>query len=253
MTQRYYISISYNGSNYCGWQIQPNDVSVQETVSKCLSTILGEEILITGAGRTDAGVHAKYMPAHFDVSSPIADCARLVSRLNSFLPKDIAILGLCPVHADAHARFDATARSYEYHVVTTKSPFHEGLACRLIHPVEFEAMNQAAKRLFDYTDFTSFSKLHTDVKTNDCTIMRAEWEQVGPDHWVFHIRANRFLRNMVRAVVGTLLRVGQGEIDVDGFCRIIEAKDRCKAGQSVPACGLYLTEVAYPYPLEYLK
>ncbi|MDO4190999.1 MAG: tRNA pseudouridine(38-40) synthase TruA [Bacteroidales bacterium] len=249
--QRYYISTCYDGANYCGWQIQPNGKSVQEVVSKCLSLLLGEELLVTGAGRTDAGVHARFMPAHFDVQVPIADTVALVGRMNRFLPKDIAVRGLCAVHADAHARFDATARSYEYHVVTEKSPFDEGHAYRLPYAVDFEAMNQAAKRLFDYTDFTSFSKLHTDVKTNDCTIYRAEWEQIDATHWVFHISANRFLRNMVRAVVGTLLRVGRGEIDIAGFCRIIEAKDRCQAGQSVPACALYLTDVVYPYPLEW--
>lgn len=248
--ERYFISISYNGTKYCGWQIQPNGISVQEVVSKCLSTILREEILITGAGRTDAGVHAKKMIAHFDVSVPIKDIQLLVRNMNSFLPVDIAISGLCPIHADAHARFDATSRSYEYHVITKKSPFHNDLACRLNGMVDFEAMNRAAKLLFNYIDFTSFSKLHTDVKTNNCNIYRAEWVQIEPDHWVFHISANRFLRNMVRAVVGTLLRIGKGEITEKEFTDIIEAKDRCQAGQSVPACGLYLVDVSYPYPID---
>jgi tRNA pseudouridine38-40 synthase len=241
---RYFITLSYNGKNYHGWQIQPNGSSVQETLEKALSTMLRCPISIVGAGRTDAGVHAKKMIAHFDTDVAL-NTLELPRRLNCFLPTDIAIQKIEPVANDLHARFSATKRSYEYHLVTEKDVFCTETA--YFHPgtLDFDAMNQAAAQLFNYIDFTSFSKLHTDVKTNNCTIFEARWEQLSPSHWVFHISADRFLRNMVRAIVGTLLQVGTQKITIDDFKRIIESKDRCQAGTSAPAHGLYLTDVKY--------
>ena len=241
---RYFITLSYNGKNYHGWQIQPNGSSVQETLEKALSTMLRCPISIVGAGRTDAGVHAKKMIAHFDTDVAL-NTLELPRRLNCFLPTDIAIQKIEPVANDLHARFSATKRSYEYHLVTEKDVFCTETA--YFHPgtLDFDAMNQAAAQLFNYIDFTSFSKLHTDVKTNNCTIFEARWEQLSPSHWVFHISADRFLRNMVRAIVGTLLQVGTQKITINDFKRIIESKDRCKAGTSAPAHGLYLTDVKY--------
>ena len=241
---RFFITLSYNGKNYHGWQIQPNGSSVQETIEKALGTILRSEISIVGAGRTDTGVHAKKMIAHFDTDIEI-NTTELPRRLNCFLPSDIAIQKIEPVADDLHARFSATKRSYEYHLVTEKDVFCTETAYFYLGTLDFDAMNEAASKLFNYIDFTSFSKLHTDVKTNNCTIYEARWEQVSPSHWIFHISADRFLRNMVRAIVGTLLMVGTKKISVDGFCQIIESKDRCKAGTSAPAHGLYLTEVVY--------
>ena len=241
---RYFITLSYNGKNYHGWQIQPNGSSVQETLEKALSTMLRCPISIVGAGRTDAGVHAKKMIAHFDTDVAL-NTLELPRRLNCFLPTDIAIQKIEPVANDLHARFSATKRSYEYHLVTEKDVFCTETA--YFHPgtLDFDAMNQAAAQLFNYIDFTSFSKLHTDVKTNNCTIFEARWEQLSPSHWVFHISADRFLRNMVRAIVGTLLQVGTQKITIDDFKRIIESKNRCQAGTSAPAHGLYLTDVKY--------
>ena len=241
---RYFITLSYNGKNYHGWQIQPNGSSVQETLEKALSTMLRCPISIVGAGRTDAGVHAKKMIAHFDTDVTL-NTLELPRRLNCFLPTDIAIQKIEPVANHLHARFSATKRSYEYHFVTEKDVFCTETA--YFHPgtLDFDAMNQAAAQLFNYIDFTSFSKLHTDVKTNNCTIFEARWEQLSPSHWVFHISADRFLRNMVRAIVGTLLQVGTQKITIDDFKRIIESKDRCQAGTSAPAHGLYLTDVKY--------
>ena len=241
---RYFITLSYNGKNYHGWQIQPNGSSVQETLEKALSTMLRCPISIVGAGRTDAGVHAKKMIAHFDTDVAL-NTLELPRRLNCFLPTDIAIQKIEPIANDLHARFSATKRSYEYHLVTEKDVFCTETA--YFHPgtLDFDAMNQAAAQLFNYIDFTSFSKLHTDVKTNNCTIFEAHWEQLSPSHWVFHISADRFLRNMVRAIVGTLLQVGTQKITIDDFKCIIESKDRCQAGTSAPAHALYLTDVKY--------
>ena len=241
---RYFITLSYDGTAYHGWQIQPNGSSVQETIEKALSTILRTEISIVGAGRTDTGVHAKMMIAHFDTDVKF-DAKELPRRLNCFLPSDIAIQKIEPVADDLHARFSATKRSYEYHLVTEKDVFCTETAYFYPGALDFDAMNEAASKLFNYIDFTSFSKLHTDVKTNNCTIFEARWEQISPSHWVFHISADLFLLNMVRAIVGTLLMVGTKKITVDDFCKIIESKDRCKAGTSAPAHGLYLTNVIY--------
>lgn len=241
---RYFIYLSYNGENYCGWQIQPNGVSVQETIEKALSTLLRVPVSIVGAGRTDAGVHARMMTAHFDSEQEITDLLLLANKLNSLLPKDIAIQKVIEVKPDAHARFDAASRLYRYYITTEKDPFLHHLKYKIYGNPDIEAMNACAKVLFDYEDFTSFSKLHTDVKTNNCTIMLARWEQAGNDY-IFTIKANRFLRNMVRSIVGTLLEAGRGKITTDDFRRIIEAKDRCEAGTSVPGHALFLEEIEY--------
>ena len=246
---RYFISLCYDGANYHGWQKQPNGISVQEVLNKALSTLLRETIEVTGAGRTDAEVNASLMVAHFDINkeSPLRDedLVQLKYRLNKLLPKDIAVFDICGVADDAHARFSATSRTYHYYIITEKSPF-EPYAYRFPQPLDFEKMNEAAKALYDYTDFTSFSKLHTDVKTNNCKIMHAKWTQVSPIKWCFTIKADRFLRNMVRAIVGTLLDVGRGTINIQQFREIIEKKDRCSAGSSVPGNALFLSDITYP-------
>lgn len=242
---RYFIEFAYNGKNYCGWQFQPHSPSVQETLNKALSLLLRTEIDVTGAGRTDTGVHATQMYAHFD-HEEIANTDTLMQKLNSFLPKDIVVYRFIPLHDEAHARFDAVRRTYEYHIHTFKDAFvHEG-SWYNFHHLDVEKMNEAAKVLFDYTDFKCFSKTHTDVKTFNCKIMQAEWEQHGT-RLVFTISADRFLRNMVRAIVGTLVNVGLGKITTDDVRAIIESRDRGLAGFSVPAHGLYLTKVIYPY------
>jgi tRNA pseudouridine38-40 synthase len=242
---RYFIEFAYNGKNYCGWQFQPHSPSVQETLNKALSLLLRTEIDITGAGRTDTGVHATQMYAHFDYEE-IADADTLIKKLNSFLPKDIVVYRFIPLHDGAHARFDAVRRTYEYHIHTFKDAFvHEG-SWYNFHHLDVEKMNEAAKVLFDYTDFKCFSKTHTDVKTFNCRIMKAKWEEHGT-RLVFTISADRFLRNMVRAIVGTLVNVGLGKISIDDVRAIIESRDRGLAGFSVPAHGLYLTKVIYPY------
>ena len=243
---RYFLKLAYNGCDFHGWQSQPNATSVQESIEKALSMVLREPIAITGAGRTDAGVNAAMMYAHFDTQSPIKDAKTLVMRLNSILGKDIAIFDILPGHDDAHARFDAKARTYKYFVHTEKSPFLYPFSWKSTCKLDFDLMNQAAERLKDYIDFTSFSKLHTDVATNNCRITHARWEQEG-NQWVFTITADRFLRNMVRAIVGTLVDVGRGKITVEQFCEIIEKKDRCSAGTSMPGNALFLWNVEYDY------
>ena len=242
--QRYFIYLAYDGTNYHGWQIQPNGISVQECLMKALSTFLRREIEVIGAGRTDAGVHASLMVAHFDFDEPLDEIS-VADKLNRLLPPDISIYRVCRVRPDTHARFDATARTYKYYVTTSKYPFNRQYRWRLYNQLNYERMNEAARILFEYNDFTSFSKLHTDVKTNNCRIYKAGWEQEG-DVWVFTVQADRFLRNMVRAIVGTLLEVGRGKLTVEGFRKVIEAKDRCKAGTSVPGHALFLVDVTYP-------
>ncbi len=243
--QRYFIYLAYDGTAYHGWQIQPNGTSVQACLMKALSTLLRREVDVVGAGRTDAGVHASLMVAHFDSDAPL-DTVLMPDKLNRLLPPDISVYRLRAVKQDAHARFDATARTYRYYVTTVKTPFNRQYRCRLFQTPDFERMNEAAQILFDYTDFTSFSKLHTDVKTNNCRIMQAGWTQQDESTWVFTIRADRFLRNMVRAIVGTLLEVGRGKLSIEGFRQVIEQRDRCRAGTSVPGNALFLVDVAYP-------
>lgn len=246
--QRYFIYLAYDGTNYHGWQIQPNGSSVQECLMKALATFLRREVEVIGAGRTDAGVHASLMVAHFDNEEEL-DTLIVTDKLNRLLPPDISVFKVCRVKRDAHARFDATARTYKYYVTTTKYPFNRQYRCRVYGTLDFELMNRAAVTLFDYSDFTSFSKLHTDVKTNLCRIMHAEWTQEDDTTWVFTIQADRFLRNMVRAIVGTLLEVGRGKLTVEGFRQIIEQQDRCKAGTSAPGNALFLVDVEYPQDL----
>jgi len=243
--KRYFLYFSYKGTAYHGWQIQPNGISVQEVLTKALCTILRNEIELTGAGRTDTGVHARLMVAHFDYEGNFPTEFDLTAKLNSYLPKDIAVFKIREVQTDAHARFDAMSRKYEYHVVLHKSVFKTDLAARISNPLNFEAMNLAAATLKEHRDFTSFSKLHTDVKTNNCVIKQAEWSQ-RDEEWVFTIEADRFLRNMVRAIVGTLFEVGRGKLTIGEFGQVIELKDRCKAGTSVPSHGLYLVDIKYP-------
>ena len=226
--------------------MQPNGLAVQEVLQHALRTVLrAPRLEVVGAGRTDAGVHARLMVAHFDADLDGRPWTDWLAKWNSLLPADVAVHDVRPVRADAHARFDAMARRYEYHVVLRKDVFRTGLAARLHRAPDFERMNEAARLLLGRHDFTSFSKLHTDVKTNICTVTHAEWTQRDGE-WVFTIEADRFLRNMVRAVVGTLLEVGRGRMPVDGFARVIEARDRCRAGTSAPAQGLYLVDVRYP-------
>ena len=243
---RFFITLSYCGTAYHGWQRQPHDTSVQEVLEGALSTVLRQPVAVTGAGRTDTGVNAAMMVAHFDCDIAIGQ--KVVHSLNGVLPHDIAVTSIVQVGDDAHARFDATSRTYRYLVHHAKSPFMHTHSWFCPHRLDYEMMNRAAARLLDYTDFTSFSKLHTDVKTNNCRIDKACWERQG-DMWYFEITADRFLRNMVRAIVGTLVEVGLGKLTVDGFCRIIEQRNRCCAGTSMPGHALYLWEITYPYPI----
>ncbi|MFA5326637.1 MAG: tRNA pseudouridine(38-40) synthase TruA [Prolixibacteraceae bacterium] len=245
MTQRYFIELAYKGTKFHGWQIQPNAVSVQECLEKALSVILREPISVTGAGRTDTGVHASYYVAHFESSNLNLAEPDFVYKLNSFLDKDIVIFSISKVGFEAHARFNAISRTYRYYLNVRKNPFTQETSWHFYKQPDVVVMNEACLILFDYTDFTSFSKLHTDVKTNNCKIFQAEWIQIGSE-LIFTVRADRFLRNMVRAIVGTLLEVGLGNIDLAEFRRVIESKDRSAAGMSVPAHGLFLTDIEYP-------
>jgi tRNA pseudouridine(38-40) synthase len=331
---RYFIYLQYDGAAYHGWQSQPNATSVQQTIEEKLSLLLQRELFIVGAGRTDAGVHARLMTAHFEVAgglrladgrlscltpdeapqaavtaptaeaeiddeesrerarrdeekraawlrvgrntdddfsyhnfgrSPIEEdglteefveqqrtaCNYLAERLNHILPPDIAIVRIVPVRPMAHARFSPTSRTYRYYITTRKCPFDRDYTYRIYWDLDVQLMNRAAARLFTYTDFTSFSRLHTDVKTNNCHIMEACWEEREPGQLVFTIRADRFLRNMVRAVVGTLMLVGRHKLTVEEFCKTIERKDRCQAGDSAPAQALFLEDIEYPEELFY--
>lgn len=242
---RYFLTFAYNGTPYHGWQRQPNAPSVQQTLEEALSTLLRQDIAVTGAGRTDTGVHAQTMVAHFDVELSQEKEANLRHLLNRYLDENIAIHSLKPVLDDAHARFDATARTYQYHLGFQKHPFKQGLHYQIPTNLDVERMNAAAQILLEYTDFEAFAKKHSDVKTFLCDISYARWERIDQGA-IFTITANRFLRNMVRAIVGTLLEVGKGKISVEAMHQIIQSKERGEAGYSVPACGLYLTEIHYP-------
>jgi tRNA pseudouridine38-40 synthase len=241
---RSFITLSYDGTAYHGWQVQPHSNSVQEELQKALSTLLRENIEIVGAGRTDTGVHARKMIAHFDFG-PL-DGKQLVYKLNKILPRDIAVQSVDEVAEDMHARFSAKSRTYHYFLHLSKNPFLRAYSWQMYGDLDFEKMNEAAKVLMEYRDFTSFSKTNTDTKTNDCTITEAHWKNVGGNQWRFTISANRFLRNMVRAVVGTLFEVGKGRMSEEEFSDVIAAHDRCRAGHSVPAEGLSLVEIKYP-------
>jgi tRNA pseudouridine38-40 synthase len=254
--QRYFIELAYDGTNYHGWQVQPNAVTVQEVLEKALATLLRHPVEIIGCGRTDTGVHAKEYFAHITPQPPEGGAEDAIQKfplqgvrgLNALLPPSIAVKNIIPVHADAHARFDAMLRTYEYHVHFEKDPFLNGYSWLLRDKPNLELMNHAAAIIMEYTDFSCFSKSNTQVKTNNCKIAKAEWIETK-NGIVFYISADRFLRNMVRAIVGTLITIGKGDMQPEDIRRVIESKNRSNAGMSVPACGLYLTEVKYPYPL----
>jgi len=242
---RYFIELAFNGTAFHGWQIQPGAVTVQETINHAVSTLLSEPVNLVGCGRTDAGVHASHFVAHFEVINPISDCDQLVYKLNRFINMPIRIDRVVPVTVETHARFQAVSRTYHYLISEGKAPFMNDFAWVLPLPLDIDAMNAACRLLIGKQDFTSFSKLHTDVKTNICEVYEAGWiNQSGC--LVFRIRSDRFLRNMVRAIVGTLVEVGKGKITVSDVDRILREMDRSKAGMSVPAKGLYLTKVEYP-------
>ncbi|MCL9808412.1 tRNA pseudouridine(38-40) synthase TruA [Flavobacterium luminosum] len=242
---RYFIEFAYNGTHYHGWQYQPNAISVQETLNKIFSTLLQQEIDIVGAGRTDSGVHASLMYGHFDTDKEI-DKDKLIYKANSFLPKDIIVYDIIPVHEEAHARFDATSRTYHYFISTKKDIFGNETSWYNQLPLDLEAMNEAAQLLLNFTDFQCFSKSNTDVFTYNCKITEAYWRKEN-NKLIFTITADRFLRNMVRAIVGTLVNIGLHKITKEDFIKIIESKDRKQAGFSVPAQGLFLTNITYPY------
>lgn len=241
---RYFITLSYDGTRFHGWQIQPNGISVQEELERALSTLLRRPTAVTGAGRTDAGVHARMMVAHFDTDAAI-DPRQLAYKLNRLLPRDIAVERIVPVADSMHARFSATSRMYRYYIHTCKEPFLRAYSCEMHYPLDFGKMNEAARMLLDYSDFGAFCKAHTDVKTTLCTVTHAEWTQLSPVSWRFEIRANRFLRNMVRAVVGTLIEVGRGRLSLNGFRRVVEGRQRSEAGESMPGNALFLEDIVY--------
>ena len=241
---RFFITLSYDGTRFHGWQIQPNGISVQGELQRGLSLLLRQEIIVTGAGRTDAGVHASMMVAHFDYVGEL-DCRQLAYKLNKLLPQDIAVQKVEQVSDDLHARFSATSRTYYYHIHTEKSPFERHYSCELHYPLDFDKMNEAARILMEYEDFGAFCKSHADVKTTLCHVTKAEWHQTSSFTWYFEITANRFLRNMVRAVVGTLIEVGRGRMTFDDFRTVIEGKRRTEAGESMPGNALFLVNITY--------
>ena len=241
---RYFVTFSYDGARYHGWQIQPNGDSVQARLQEALSTLLRQEIGVTGAGRTDAGVHARMMVAHFDCDSEL-DCPQLAYKLNRLLPYDIAVEKVEPVGDEMHARFSATSRTYHYYIHTVKAPFQRAYSCELHYPLDFAKMNEAGQLLMGYDDFGAFCKAGADVKTTLCRVTEARWIQTSPSTWYFRITANRFLRNMVRAVVGTMIDVGRGRLSLDEFCKVIEGKRRTEAGESMPANALFLENITY--------
>ena len=246
---RYFVTFSYDGSRYHGWQIQPNGNSVQAELQRALSTLLRQEISVTGAGRTDAGVHARMMVAHFDLPSNAeldgTGCEQLAYKLNRLLPWDIAVQKVEVVSDDLHARFSAKSRMYRYYIHTAKNPFLRPYSCELHYPLDFEKMNEAARLLSDYEDFGAFCKSGADVKTTLCDVTHAEWVQTSATSWYFEIRANRFLRNMVRAVVGTLIEVGRGRLSIEDYKKGIEGKQRSDAGESMPGNALFLEDIVY--------
>jgi len=243
---RYFIFISYKGTSYHGWQIQSNSITIQKILDDALSVILNEKIATTGAGRTDTGVHASVFCAHFDCTiSDLSSERNLVYRLNSFLPPDISVKSIIKVRPDANARFSAVSRTYMYYISRIKDPFSDTSSWSLQGNIDVSIMNQACEILLNHSDFTSFSKLHSDAKTNICKIHMAGWEETN-NKLIFTIKADRFLRNMVRAIVGTMVEIGYGKMNLLKFEEIIMAKDRCRAGKSAPAKGLFLTYIEYP-------
>lgn len=240
---RYFMQLSYRGEGFLGWQVQPQGITVQGTLQDALSRLLHCTVEVTGAGRTDTGVNARMMIAHFDAPDELP--TDLMYRLNAMIGHNIAIQRIWAVTDNAHARFDAIQRTYRYYVCTDKSPFLWQLSWRAVHPLDFKAMNQAAQYLLGKQDFTSFSKLHTQTKTNICTINYAKWVQQADNVWYFEISADRFLRNMVRAIVGTLVDVGRGKMHPEEIASIIKRKNRCSAGTSMPGYALYLWDIKY--------
>ena len=245
MMQRYFVTLAFDGTAYHGWQIQPNGNSVQEELQRALSTLLRQPIEIVGAGRTDAGVHASMMVAHFETDRKNVDGQQLVYKLNRLLPRDISVSAVRPVAADMHARFSATLRTYHYHIHLRKDPFRRHYSCEIHWPLDFDLMNEAASHLLHVSDFGAFCKSHTDVKTTLCNVTEARWIPDGDGAWYFRISANRFLRNMVRAVVGTLMEVGRHRITLDQFDAIVAGRQRTAAGESMPGHALFLERVEY--------
>lgn len=242
---RYFITFSYDGSNYHGWQIQPNGNSVQAELQRALTILLRRETTVVGAGRTDAGVHARMMVAHFDTETALEDCRQTVYRLNRILPRDISVSRVEQVAEDMHARFSATSRTYRYYIHTRKDPFCRAYSCELHYELDFEAMNEAAAVLMEYEDFGAFCKSHADVKTTLCHVTAARWHRTSDHSWYFEITANRFLRNMVRAVVGTLIDVGRHRLTIDDFRCVVEGRHRTEAGESMPGGALFLEDIRY--------
>lgn len=241
---RYFLDLAYNGTNYHGWQVQPNAITVQEELETALSKLLRKPIGVVGSGRTDTGVHAEQQLVHIDVEEEL-DIQSLQFKLNCMLPPDVAVKKIFPVTEQAHARFSALSRSYEYRISPQKNPFLQKLSYVSMHPLDVAAMNEAAALMLEWEDFECFSKVHTEVKHFRCNVMRAEWVE-KEDQLIFHVTANRFLRNMVRAIVGTLLEVGRHKMDLQEFREVLESRDRAKAGRSAPAQGLFLVKVEYP-------
>lgn len=252
--QRYFITLSYDGTAYHGWQVQPNGISVQEVLERSLSTLLRETVAVTGAGRTDAGVHGRMMIAHFDTEKPI-DCGQLMYKVNRLLPRDVSVSKIEPVNMELHARFSATSRTYHYYVHTGKQPFARKYSCELRYYLDFDKMNEAAAYLIGEKDFKCFCKTGADVKTTICNLTEARWIPANEEfaltldgtvtNWCFVITANRFLRNMVRAVVGTLVDVGRGRLSLEDFKKIVDGGTRSDAGESMPGNALFLWEVKY--------
>lgn len=241
---RYFIWFGYDGTQYHGWQTQPNGVTVQSELERCLSLLLREQVAVTGAGRTDAGVHARQMAAHFDTAADV-DAPLLVKKLNGLLPSAISVGRIEPVPADMHARFSATSRTYHYYIHTRKNPFIRQYSQEMHYQLDFDLMNEAGRILMEYDDFGAFCKAGSDVKTTLCRVTHAHWHQTSDTEWYFEITANRFLRNMVRAVVGTLIEVGRRRMTLQEFRKVIEGGRRTQAGESMPAKALFLERVTY--------
>jgi len=243
---RHFIDIAFRGSAFHGWQRQPADMSVQQCIEEAFSKALRMNVAVTGAGRTDAGVNARRMVAHVNLPDT-ADTSALLRAVNAIVGKDVCLRSITPVHPEAHARFDATERCYRYYAHTSKNPFIRELSWQTSPCIDFDAMNVAAELILGKRDFTSFAKLHSDAKTNVCNLRAARWYRAAHDRWYFEIKADRFLRNMVRAIVGTLVEVGRGKMTPDGIINVLNAADRCAAGTSMPAHALYLWDVSYDY------
>ena len=242
--RRYLFEISFNGAEYHGWQIQDNAITIQQVIQESLSTLIDDLVNIVGCGRTDTGVHAKQFFFHVDLPE-IKDIIKFTFQLNQILPQDISVLNGKPVNSDFHARFSAVSRTYKYNIIQHKDPFFQSISKYISYDLDVGIMNICCQKLLKYKDFTSFSKVHTDVNNFNCDILSASWNKEN-NHLIFTIKANRFLRNMVRAIVGTMLLAGKNKIDVNRFCEIIEEKNRSSAGSSVLAKGLFLTNVEYP-------